>query len=375
MGKRGNGSTLAVEDSILKLDFGEDNAFELDLRGRVREYFLSVARCPETGNWKMYLKSAIVMASFFASYVLLVFFAQNVWQGLLLVVWLGFSTAGIGFNIGHDGGHRAYSKKKWINKLTALSMDFAGASSYIWFWRHAVIHHRFVNITGYDHDINLGVLGRLSPHQKWMPYFRWQHLYIWFLYGFLAFKWEFVEDFTCVIIGKIGEHRFPRPKGWDLFTFFAGKLVFFSWAMIIPLLFHPAYVVLFFYFVGVFVLGMTLSLIFQLPHVVGESDFPLPSQETGSMDNSWANHQASVTADFGWESPVMSYFIGGLNYHLEHHLLPTVCHIHYASLTKIVEETCEDHGLTYYKHKSFWTGLAAHYRWLKKMGKRPVAVS
>ena len=372
MQKKDSEKEKALSGSILKLRFGEDNAFELDLRRRVRDYFLNVARCSETGNWQMYLKSAIVMASFFTSYVLLVFFAQNLWQGLLLTIWLGLSTAGIGFNIGHDGGHRAYSKKAWVNKLTAMSMDFAGASSYIWFWRHAVIHHRFVNITGYDHDINLGILGRLSPHQKWMPYFRLQHLYLWFLYGFLAIKWECSEDFFCVITGKIGEHKIPRPKGWDMVILIFGKLFFFTWALVIPALFHPLYVVLFYYFIGTLVLGMTLSLIFQLPHIVGESDFPLPNPETGKMDNPWAEHQNNVTADFGWESPVMSYFIGGLNFHLEHHLLPTVCHIHYSSLTKIVEDTCRDHGLAYYRHKSFWTGLAAHYRWLKKMGMRQI---
>jgi linoleoyl-CoA desaturase len=285
-----------------------------------------------------------------------------------LILLLGLSTAAIGFNIAHDGGHKAYSNSQWVNKAMAMTLDLVGGSSYIWFWKHAVIHHNYVNITDYDTDIDHGALCRMSPHQQWRSYYRWQHLYLWFLYGFLAIKWEFVHDFKNVITGRIGKHQIPRPKGWDMVIFIAGKVIFFSWAFVIPLLFHPLPVVLFFYLIGVVILGLTISVVFQLPHCVGDVDFPQPLPDSVKIEDSWAVHQAHVTADYGWHSPFMSWFIGGLNFHLEHHLFPTICHIHYRGLTRIVVETCRDHGLSYKKHKSFWTGLAAHYRWLKKMG-------
>ena len=147
--------------------------------------------------------------------------------------------AGIGFNIAHDGGHGAYSKSLWINKLMAVTMDLVGVSSYVWFWKHAVIHHRYVNITGYDTDIDIGILGRLSPHSTRLPFHRWQHFYLWPLYGFLAAKMEFVDDFKRVMSGRIGKHGFPRPTGRDLVIFVAGKVIFFAWAFCIPLMFHP----------------------------------------------------------------------------------------------------------------------------------------
>ena len=360
--------TAQARGSIFTLEFGKDKAFELDLRQRINSYFKQDAGCSEVGDWRMYLKTAIVLTCFVTTYVLLVFVAESMWLGLLLVILLGFTTAGIGFNIAHDGGHRAYSKSPWVNKIMAMSMDLAGGSSYVWFWKHAVIHHNYVNITGYDTDIDLGILGRLSPHQTWLPYYRWQHFYIWFLYGFLAVKWEFVDDYNNVISGRIGKHRFPRPTGWDLVIFITGKAVFLTWALLIPLLYHSPPVVLFFYIIGVLVLGVTLSLVFQLPHCVEQAGFPLPREDTGQIESPWAVHQARVTANYGWHNLFLGWFIGGLNYHLEHHLFPTICHIHYPALTKIVEETCRKHGIKYLKHKSFWTGVAAHYRWLKKMG-------
>jgi len=203
----------------------------------------------------MYLKTAIVLACFGTSYMLLVFVAKSVWQGLPLVTLLGLSVAGIGFNIAHDGGHRAYAKASWANKLAAMTMDLIGVSSYVWFWKHAVIHHRYVNVTGYDTDCDIGILGRLSPHSKRLPFHRWQHFYFWPLYGVTAAKMQFVDDFKRIIRGRIGGHGIPRPTGWDLVIFITGKMVFLGWAFLVPLLFHPLGVVLFYYGVGVLMLG------------------------------------------------------------------------------------------------------------------------
>ena len=359
----------AREGSILKLEFAKDTGFEEAVRRRVDQYFKEGAGRSKSGNWQMYLKTCVILACFVTSYVLLVFMAQTLWQALLLAILLGFCTVGIGFNIAHDGGHKSYSRTPWVNKLFAGMMDFVGGSSYIWFWKHAIIHHRYVNITGYDTDIDPGVFGRLSPHEKRRPFYRWQHFYLWFVYGFLAVKWEFVDDFWNMITGRIGAHRFPRPTNWQLVVFVSGKLAFFTWALVIPLFFHPWYAVIFFYAVGVLVLGATLSIIFQLPHCVEDAPFPIPDGDTGRMEIPWAVHQANVTVDYSRRNPIASWLLGGLNFHKEHHLFPTVCHIHYPAITQIVEETCRDYGIKYSEHKSFREGIAAHYRWLRKMGK------
>jgi len=189
-----------------------------------------------------------------------------------------------------------------------------------------------------------------------------------FIYGFLALKWEFVDDFYNIISGRIGKHRFPRPTAWEL-VIITGKTAFFTWALVIPLFFHPLHVVIFYYAIGVLVLGITLSVVFQLPHCVEEAEFPVPREDTEQIERPWAVHQAYVTVDYDRRNPVLSWFFGGLNFHKEHHLFPTICHIHYPAITKIVEETCRDHGIKYSEHKSFRAGIAAHYRWLQKMGK------
>ncbi len=178
----------------------------------------------------MYLKTAILLAIFAASYVLLVFVAQTWLQALPLAILLGLATAGIGFNVQHDGGHQAYSNHPWINKLMAMTLDVIGGSSYVWHWKHAVIHHTYVNITGHDADIDFGILGRLTPHQKRLKFHRWQHFYLWPLYGLFAIQWHLWGDFREFITGRIGGHRFPRPRGWELAIFLIGKAIFLTLA-------------------------------------------------------------------------------------------------------------------------------------------------
>ena len=87
------------------------------------------------------------------------------------------------------------------------------------------------------------------------------------------------------------------------------------------------------------------------------------------MEKPWAVHQAEATLDFAQNNPVLTYFLGGLNFHLEHHLFPMICHINYPAMSKVVEQTCWEFGVSYRAHATFLKGVATHYRWLKKMGR------
>ena len=319
----------------------------------------------------MYLKTAIVLSWFAASYVLLVFVVGTWWWALPVAASLGLSMAAVGFNVQHDAGHQAYSDRRWVNKLMAMTLDLLGGSSYVWARKHNSIHHSYTNITDHDDDIDLGFLGRLSPHQKRLKFHRLQHYYLWAIYGLVSIKWQLVTDFRNVIIGRLGEHRLPRPKGWDLLTFIGGKAVFFSLALVVPLLLHPLWMVAACYAAISFVQGVVLSVVFQLAHCVEEADFPLPREDTGRMEKTWAVHQLETTVDFARGSRLLSWFVGGLNFQVEHHLFPQICHVHYAALSKLVEEACREFRLKYAAHESLRAAIGSHFRWLRRMG-RPV---
>jgi len=349
------------------LKFETSGEFDREIRERVDRYFdntgLRRRDCP-----RMYVKTALVICWFAASYTLLVFSAGPWWLAILLALSLGLSVAGIGFNIQHDGGHHGYSDLRWVNKIMAMTLDLMGGSSYIWARKHNSIHHTFSNITGQDDDIDMGVLGRLSPHQRRLRFHRLQHFYLWFLYGFLPVKWHVFDDFRNVISGRIGEHRIARPKGWDLATLIGGKVIFFTLALVIPMLLHPVWIVLVFYFAITYVQGVILSVVFQLAHCVEEATFPMPREGTGRMESTFATHQIETTVDFARGNRLLSWLLGGLNFQIEHHLFPQVCHVHYAALAPIVEKACAEFGLRYMANKTFRAGLASHFRWLRRMG-------
>jgi len=176
-------------------------------------------------------------------------------------------------------------------------------------------------------------------------------------------------DLKEVLTGRIGQHRVPRPKGWDLLIFVLGKLAFLMLAFGIPLLFHSFGVVLLFYCVAALELGIIMSIVFQLAHAVENAEFPMPKVGTTEMEHAWAVHQAETTVDFARNSRVMAWLLGGLNFQIEHHLLPKICHIHFPALSKIVEPTCREFGVKYTEHRTFCAGLASHFRWLRQMGR------
>ncbi|MGD0089249.1 MAG: acyl-CoA desaturase [Planctomycetota bacterium] len=364
----GEARPQAVESGLRRVEFNPDMSFHQALHRRVDEHFRSTGR-RKRDCWQMYLKTAIILAVFGTAYTLLVFVATALWQGLALTVLLALCMAAVGFNIQHDGGHQAYSERVWVNRLMAWTLDLMGSSSGRWRWMHSVIHHMYVNITGYDDDIDLGLLARMSPHQEWRWWHRWQHLYIWLFYGMLAVKWQFVEDFRYVITGKLGRNRVPRPRGWGVVVFVAGKLLFLAWAFAVPMLLHPAWTVLFYYAVATLVLSVVLTLVFTIPHLVEKADFPMPREDTGRLERPWDVHQALVTVNFAMRNPILTWLLGGLNYHKEHHLFPLICHVNYPRMSGAVEETCREFGVPYHAYGSFLAGVAAHYRWLRRMGR------
>ena len=350
------------------LKFNEDRSFETELHCRVDAFF-AASGSPRTAPVSVYVKAWLILIFSLAAYLLLVFAADRLWQGILLSILLGFGLIEIGVNIQHEGSHQGFSRYPAVNTLAAMTMELIGGSSYLWRWKHNRIHHSYTNIAHWDTDIDLGMLGRLSPSAERLWFHRWQQWYIWFFYCFLAIKWQLFDDFYTVIRGRIGNHRVPRPKGKDLAVFVAGKAVFLALAFGVPLCFHPIGQVLFYYAIVTIVAGLALSLIFILPHAVSEAEFPTPDTATGRMTYPRAVHQTRVTVDFRRHNPVVTTLLGGLNLHREHHLFPMISHAHYSRLAPVVDEVCDTFNVPHAEHKSYVRGLRSHFRWLKRMGR------
>jgi linoleoyl-CoA desaturase len=117
--------------------------------------------------------------------------------------------------------------------------------------------------------------------------------------------------------------------------------------------------------------GLFLSCIFQPAHIIEESTFELPvkSSEGKKMEEPWAVHEVKNTADFAPKNSFLTWFIGGLNYQIEHHLFTHICHVHYPKLAPIVKKVAHDFNIPYHVESSFLKALKAHMRMLKKLGR------
>ena len=370
---RGVPAPVSSGSAKRRLRFTSDNAFHLEVRRRVSAHLRATGRS-ERGGVRMYAKTAIILASFVSTYALLVFAATTWWQAVPLAIALGLSIVAIGFNIMHDANHDAYSERRWLNRAMAMTLDLVGGSSHFWQWKHNVFHHTFVNVVGYDTDINLVGLGRLTPHHRHAWFHRWQHLYVWFLYGAFAMKWHLYDDFRLALTGRMAQHSVPRPRGSQWIVFFGGKLAFLSLAFALPWTLHPIWVVAATYVVTAVSMGIVLAVVFQLAHCVERADFPT-EQGSGRMNTPWAVHQVETSVDFARESRAASWLLGGLNFQIEHHLFSRICHVNYPAIAPVVEQTCREFGVEYKHNRTLLSAVRSHYGWLRAMGRAPAPAS
>lgn len=320
----------------------------------------------------MYLKGVVMSAWFVSSWVLLVFFAKSGLTATAAAISLGLSIAGIGMSVQHDGNHGAASKHAWVNRLFGCGLDVMGVCSFIWRQKHNSCHHTFTNVQGIDYDLDFGILARLSPEQRRRPYQRFQHLYLWLFYGFLLPKWVFHDDFIILKTGYIGQHALTKPSRGKLIAFFGWKIFFIAWSIAIPAMLHPFWQVVVFHLVACFALGITLGTVFQLAHCTRAADFPAVP-ESGRLPE-WTVHQLSTTVDFAPKNPLITWYVGGLNFQAVHHLFPKVSHVHYPALSRMVERVAKAHGVQYRSEPSLFGAIYMHLAHLRDLGKKPVVV-
>jgi linoleoyl-CoA desaturase len=234
------------------------------------------------------------------------------------------------------------------------------------------MHHSFTNIEGYDEDIDPGSVLRFSPNSPLKNHHRFQHLYAWFLYGLMTLTWSIGKDFKQ-LSGYLKEgivlNSYMSKR--RLFTeLVVSKLIFYGYILVIPIIFLPIpwWNVILLYLFMHFISGFILSVIFQTAHVMPDSEYPLPD-DTGNIDNNWAIHQMRTTNNYAPGSKVFSWLIGGLNYQVEHHLFPTICHVHYRNIAPIVQKTASEYNIPYHVQPTFIHALKDHYKMLKKLGR------
>ena len=354
---------------MAKVSFNNNKqVFYSTLKKSVDQYFTS-NNLKKTGNWKLYLKTVILIPLALLIYVILLFTDYAAWVGASLSILLGLTLVSIAFNIMHDACHGSYSSRKWVNELMGLTMNALGANAYIWKIKHNVVHHTYTNVDGIDDDIAKSPVLRHCPSQKWMPAHRFQHIYMFFLYAVSTILWVFLTDMIKYFSRKIivTEMKFTLKEH---IIFWVSKLLYIGFYIVIPVLMMGWQTWLVGYLIINITMGLTLSLVFQLAHVVEKTEFEVAEEKPKVIDTEWAIHELRTTANFAPGNKIVSWFVGGLNFQVEHHLFPRVSHVHYAALSKIVKEHCDQFGIPYHSYPKMRQAVASHIRVMKALGDR-----
>lgn len=344
------------------------------LKADVDKYFQTTG-LKKTGNWQLYTKTLVLVPAAIGLYTCLLTVNMNVWAGILLSTLLGFTLAGIGFNIMHDANHGSYSTKKWVNDLLGLTLNALGSNAFIWRQKHNIIHHTYTNVDGVDDDIAKSPVIRQCSTQVWKPAHRVQHIYLWLAYALSSILWIFVTDFVKYSSKMIYTTELKKMDRSEHIIFWVSKILYVAFYMALPIAIVGWSAWAVGYLAMNVALGLTLSVVFQLAHVVEETEFEYTSgEEDMVIENEWAIHQIKTTADFARGNSVISWFVGGLNYQVEHHLFPKISHVHYPAISKIVEQRCKEFNLEYHAMPTMWSAIVSHYRFMRSLGKKPVEV-
>jgi linoleoyl-CoA desaturase len=349
--------------------------FAATLNRRVNEYF-KTANVSKQGNTEMAVKTCCMFLAYFGPYGLIMAgVVSGFWPLAISLLIMSLGLAGIGLSVMHDANHGAYSNKPWVNTLMGYSLNMVGANSFNWKMQHNVLHHTFTNVHDEDEDIGSRGVLRLSPHTEWKKVHRYQFIYAWFLYGLMTLVWLFFKDFVRIVryhkTGLAKKHNASITREWVILII--TKLIYVTYILVLPIIFSPLmwWQVLLGVVLMHYIAGFILAIIFQPAHVIEGTEFPLPD-ENNQLENNWAIHQLLTTTNFGNKSRWFSWYVGGLNFQIEHHLFPNICHVHYRKISGIVSATAQEFGLPYKSTETFLQALIKHTRLLRTLGLKPV---
>lgn len=355
---------------MLKFTFdNSQTAFFKNLKAKVDAYF-SEKKLDPAGNGRLYVKGAIQIFSAAVLYTVLVFFTPPTVVSILLCFLLGLNLGVIGFNVMHEGGHQSFSRYQWINKASAYSLNMLGGISYFWKIKHNVNHHTFTNIDGMDSDIDAKPFMRMHEDQPRYWFHRFQHIYWVVLYGISYVAWVFYEDFEKYLSGRHSANSTPKKLHWkEHFIFWFTKITYVVVYIGIPVIMVGWLPTLIGFFIITFVTGLSISIVFQLAHVVEDTQFHSAHHRSEADKQEWAIHQLNSTANFATGSRSLHWLLGGLNFQIEHHLFPRISHVHYPQVSRLVKEACRESNVAYIEYTTMFQAISSHLMHLKRLGR------
>jgi len=361
-----------------KVRFPRTNSesFSKTLHQRINAYFKERSINPKA-NSAMFFKTISMLAIYFVPFIAMFVFNPGPWAVLGLFAIMGMGMSGVGMSVMHDAAHGAYHRSPKVNDFIASSIYLISGNLTTWRLQHNVLHHTYTNIEGLDDDLDTRGLLRLHPDQPLKKRHKYQVWYAPALYSLLTLNWVTMKDFAQLIryqktgVAKMSDEKLRQEWIKLIYT----KVIYFTLFLVLPLVFLNVswYIPIIGFILMHAIAGFVLSFVFQLAHVVDHVEAVHLPENGEPMEDEFMAHQLKTTSDFARRSKLVGWFVGGLNFQVEHHLFPHICHIHYPALSEIVKKTAKEFGLPYNEHQTLAEAIQAHLRSLKNYGTMKMA--
>lgn len=348
----------------------DGDRFRKTLNQRVDAYFQE-NNLSKHANAFMITKTLVYFGLYYGAWATIMFVQPNVWAMWALWAVTGFAIAMIGFNVAHDASHGGYTGNRKLNRLLAHSFSLIGVHAYNWNITHNIIHHTWTNIPYADGDLHPAPFLRyfdIAENKKW--YHRYQHIYAPFLYSLVSLVWVFAKDYQHISRPVHVRYKKPKVPTSEYFILAGVKLLHYGMFLVFPLVWLPNpwwHTIVGFLLMHI-VAGFILAIVFAVAHTVDGLEI-IEADADGKVPDSWAGVQMRTSANFSMGSRFFDWTVGGLNYQIEHHLFPKICHVHYPQIAPIVEETAKEFGYPYHVFGTFSEGVKAHFRHLREFGR------
>jgi fatty acid desaturase len=347
-----------------------DGGFYASVRAKVRQHFKDEAptsagsmtkRIKATKAW-----AAVValQASVYACAAYVAFFSEySISFRASSAVLAGAFYIGLGFKVMHDGSHFALAARNVKANLIPAELWIAGMwwQLDLWTLHHSVRHHAYTGHPQLDPDLrharpfvnkdarNVRGYWRVSP--ALVP--AWAAAVVFFFPGQAvgqALSYMVLWRLKKRLWGmKLPEDGVKWPWHEMCAFFLAGFVHLYGGSLIVS----AAYILSLNVFYAVFILPDHDQIGTASNHVDGEGD-------------DWGVVQVRNSGNFAVGGrELVCHFFGGINYQIEHHLFPSVNHVHLPRISKIVREVCQEHGVPYVVEPSVWSAFASslsHYK-------------
>ncbi len=283
--------------------------------------------------------------------------------GILAAVPMGLATCALIGSVSHERVHG--------NLLSGISTQNTGArilNNLFWgvfipfiperyFQYEHIKHHNQPMNAESDYDVYaLKYFLRLSPDVEWRKHHAMQHIYAPFIYSMYIFIQVIAGYFTPFF----DDRKILKDNG-GLFDVVMMKLVAIGFHIALPVYLTNSWWVLLCATLYFMTWQLSIYTTSGVPHMTGTTNF-------NTCNESWSHYVCRTTASMKCGHPFFDWLCGGLNYHLEHHLLPSIPKQHLAEIAPIVKATCIEFNYPYNHYNSVVNYYRNHYKFLASLG-------